>query len=87
MKYGGIFLGDENLCGDGNFKFFYILGLRGGNCKKLLLNVICDCFISDGWYKVLYEDDFKFRIFMEIRVVLNYCGISNFIWFNGKFIK
>lgn len=87
LKYAGIFLGDENPCGDGNFKFLHTPGLRGGNCKKMSPNVICDRYISDGWYKVLHEDDPKSRKLMETRVAPNYCGTSYPIWLNGKFIK
>lgn len=81
------FLGDENPCGDGNFKFLHTPGLRGGNCKKMSSNVICDRYISDGWYKVLHEDDPKSRKLMETRVAPNYCGTGYPIWLNGKFIK
>lgn len=87
MKYNYLyfssFLGHENPCDDGNFNLLHTPGLRGGNCKRQS-NIICDHYISDGWYKVLHEDDPKPRKLMEIRVAPNYCGTSNPIWLNGK---
>lgn len=75
--------GNENPCDDGNFKLLHTPGLRGGKCIRQTSNVICDHYISDGWYKVLHEDDPKSRKLMETKVAPNFCGTSNPIWLNG----
>lgn len=79
-----LLVGNDNPCEDGNFKFLIKAGQRGGNCKIQASNVVCDHFISDGWYKVLHEDDLKPRKLLDTRVDPNFCGTSNPIWLNGK---
>lgn len=79
-----LLIGNDNPCEDGNFKFLNKAGQRGGNCKIQASNVVCDHFISDGWYKVLHEDDLKPRKILDTRVDPNFCGTSNPIWLNGK---
>lgn len=50
-----------------------------------LTKIICDHYISEGWYKVLHEDDPNPRTMLEGRVSSEYCGTISPIWLNGKF--
>lgn len=80
-----IFKGEDDPCDNGNFKFLHTPGLRGGACKLQPTKIICDLYISDGWYKVLHEDDQNPRTMLEGRVSAEYCGTVSPIWLNGKF--
>lgn len=79
------FQGADDPCVNGNFKFLHTPGLRGGACKLQPTKIICDHYISDGWYKVLHEDDQNPRTMLEGRVSAEYCGTVSPIWLNGKF--
>lgn len=75
--------GNDDPCDNGNFKFLHTPGLRGGACKLQPTKIICDHYISDGWYKVLHEDDQNPRKMLEGRVSAEYCGTVSPIWLNG----
>ncbi|XP_062613463.1 uncharacterized protein LOC134275223 [Saccostrea cucullata] len=76
-------LGDADPCAEGNFLYIFNAGVRGGSCKRIEGQEICDFYMDSGWYKVKHEDDTVARKMIEQGVNAKFCGTTYPVWLNG----